>query len=228
MMNNNCPICTSQYNKNQEYCNVCSWEVFSIPDTASVGLKNYYNNRVKHHKKLYNELLTHKSSLKRTNTELVSILEFKEKQDKILIKNESEILNLKSTVTGLKSKELLLKDYQERFGEALLGNKSNNSSPVFIKWEVARNQIVLENSTLNKNRIGILICKTQFPRLGKFDTMLLGYVKDNIIEFNTSFLPRGEYYVKPISLNNKANYIFTKPTLSASERDDEKTKIEIK
>ncbi len=52
--NENCPVCGIQIHDGKiEFCSQCNWELFIISDDASQGLKNFYSEKLKRHKELF-------------------------------------------------------------------------------------------------------------------------------------------------------------------------------
>lgn len=240
MMSSICPICAFENNHDDQFCRNCSWELIHIPENSNKALRDYYNERLKLHKKMHEKLENISESLEIKDAEL---LKKKNSMDslKLELNEHIELVSKqKEKINQFTAIELQLLEYQDRYGDALFSNNSNkDKSKLVINWKIESNSIILSRDSGNVNympkKIAVIFNQKPNPLIGKFDFILLGIIKKlgskYLVDLQSDNLPKGDYYIKPISLDNKnAKIIFIceEKTASPNEYEKSKTKITIK
>lgn len=110
-----CPVCGNQIQEaSVEFCPQCHWEIITISDSASQGLKNFYSEKLKRHQEIFNQ--TEKlSEIANEKSQLIDRLEKQitdlEAKNKLLA---SEVANQKPLTDKVKSLEQAITDNEKR------------------------------------------------------------------------------------------------------------------
>jgi predicted RNase H-like nuclease (RuvC/YqgF family) len=139
MHNHSCPVCENLIKKRSiEFCPKCNWELIVISDKASIELKEYFENKIKLHKKSFsqtNKLIEEISSI----TESIETLE-KEKnvlEAKInslnfeLSKNSAELQKMKLKADETLKNEKQISELQKQVTSLEVEIERNKKNKLF-------------------------------------------------------------------------------------------------
>ena len=243
MMNNSnihkCPICEENNNLDDEFCLNCSWELIDIPKNTSKCLVDYFTNKIERHKNIYTQRTKDVISIKKINNENYNNLEIIDRLNIQLKAISKDNANLKQNLDKNKDLDEQLNSYIRRYGGNWISNKAQtNKEIVNVNWELKNNQLILTSQFKNLqqelHQLVILFKQDSKPNFGSFDIALLSdcmFDNNNVtVIIDTNKIPKGSYFIKPISLVSKDKNIllFHKDqSLSPNNFDWNKTKISI-
>jgi len=120
-LNENCPVCGNQFQEAKiEFCPQCHWEIIIISQSASQGLKNFYSEKLKRHKEIFEQTkkLNVVASVKAEQIEklekLKTELESKNKtlSSDLAISND-ELKKIKSKATEIENSKKKISDLEK-------------------------------------------------------------------------------------------------------------------
>lgn len=216
-----CPVCLSSVeNDTTEFCNVCNWELISIPNNSSKWLKDFYNQKLKLHSENYLQLTSGKEKITDQIQKIEELsLKIKEADKTISEATEAKIQLRKSND---ENSELIsqLKFYQDRYGDSWIGNPKENKPTIAIKWEMVSSmkfRFYCDNiQSVFPTSIIMLLKKNHRPTAdGDFNFALMidtenrKMINTNICELiiTNNELKSGKYYSRFTNLNFNTNNI---------------------
>lgn len=146
--NQNCPVCNCQIQDGEKmFCPTCHWELISIPNTASQGLKKFYNEKLELHKsayretdKLSEEIFTKEKLLDKLEKQKAEL----EAENKSL---NSDVANQKPLLDKVKKLENDITVCQEKIKELTDGIEKEKEK---LQKEKAAHQATITKSGINK------------------------------------------------------------------------------
>lgn len=216
-----CPVCLNSVgNDTMEFCNVCNWELISIPNDSSMWLKDFYNKKFNLHSEQYLQI---KSAKEKINEQIQSIenlsLKINEAEKNI---SEAKEVKIQLRKSNEENSELIsqIKFYQERFGDSWVGNPKETKSTLAIKWEMIsamKYRFYCDNiQSVFPSSIVMLLKKDSRPTAdGDFNfALMIDTANKKMIDAKTyeltvtnNELKSGKYYSRFTNLNFNANNI---------------------
>jgi len=102
-----CPVCNSSLNSFFEFCPKCNWELIVISEDSSLGLKNYYSEKMRLHKKSIIEI---RDQDKNYNSKIQEIEVLKKQKKEFELKIDSLRVEIKKYQDEIQKKEELDKE----------------------------------------------------------------------------------------------------------------------
>lgn len=241
---NICPVCNHQNLGEQlQFCNNCNWELILIPENSSSPLKEYYNQKLKNHIKLYQINLTNTTiiqQLRQENNKLTGECEYYKEKIQYTSTLETQLSAADENIKNLSSQ---LSSYKAKFGDSWVSQNAFTKKHVNITWEIlSNNAIRFYNESivdLMPLKIVLLLKKSERPKAdGDFDIAITIDTKERQLINNftyelliaNKYILKGSYYLRFMNLNYAENNLFffhKEQLISPNSFDFTKTKINI-
>jgi hypothetical protein len=218
-----CPVCSRPVeNDTTEFCPICNWELISIPNNSSKGLKDFYNQKLKLHSEQFLQLTRGKEIITEQVQKIEKIsLKINEAEKSITEAKEAKLQLRKSND---ENSELIsqVKFYQERFGDSWIGNPKETKPTLAIMWEMISSmkfRFYCDNiQSVFPTSIIMLLKKNQRPTAdGDFNfALMIDTASKKLIDAKTveltvsnNELKSGKYFSRFTNLNfNTSNILF--------------------